>query len=862
MFDHDDALDQNVVISLAHETGMVSHMVDQQKPTDDQGHQLPDSLDELLYQEESFWDYPTSTRTISYNFQTNDANNVPEVQQAVQTVTYRRTVSYTVDLVTGQIVGEPSYGEPVYYASSTTAVFAKQDHGSDQVQTSGANDSLGTNQIPGVTGEFSGWYEELADNNGTEAVLFDGSRWYVEVDGQKQFVPADQLGKIVFKRYQKARTEIIDDDANGKQIFTENLVGKQNAAVDFQTAAAKLDELLGDGYQLADQATTVPTSSNRLQRFGLMLFASWRAKTSSPGQKAFGNAEFDTDDTNVQVFTVHVKHQKENQLESKTITRTINYHQPDGTIITIDQPATITRTVSFDKVTKQATPTTDWTMTMHPEHETPQIAGYTPDKTKVDVASVDGNSQNTSVDVVYYRDQQKAIVEFVDDDRDQKLPTVTMEGKLNDSIDFTPANQALDSYLNQGYQLALSGNDDLDGARTVFKAAKYHAVNGVQNYVVHLTHVWQDVKEDRTIVRTINYHLPDGTVKTVAQPVTISRSVQVDEATGIKVYGKWSQAAWQAVQVPERAGYSPSQAVIAAETVDGTTDDKTVDVFYQGHEQTASVRIVDLTADKSLTEEKLHGLSSEPIDFAKINAELTAYLAVGYILTPDNKDIDDLAMKPADFDSDDQSDQLFTVYLTHRIDEVPESKTVTRVVKYQQPDGSIKTVQETRLSKRLLRIDAVTKQQMASNDWTPINWPAIVPPLFKGYTATISQSVPQNDGTMLVEVSYQAELTDDHNHEQDDHNQDADKHDSQTIHQLDQTDSHSVDSTAVSPSIPRTDKPAGMANKSTGKHSNNQRLVQTGNQATGKQTVLGSLLLGSAGMLSGLGLKKKKRGDR
>ena len=876
VFDHDDALDQNVVISLAHETGTVSHMVDQQKPTDDQGYQLPDSLDELLYQEESFWDYPTSTRTISYNFQTNDADNAPKVQQAVQTVTYRRTVSYTVDLVTGQIVGEPSYGEPVYYASSTTAVFAKQDHGSDEVQTSGANDSLGTNQIPGVTGEFSGWYEELADNNGTETVLFDGSRWYVEVNGQKQFVPADQLGRIVFKRYQKARTEIIDDDDNGKQIFTENLVGKQNAAVDFQTAAAKLDELLGDGYQLADQTTAV-ASSKRVRRFGMQLFASLfvkpfdvgqgafaslLAKPLDVGQKAFGSAEFDTDDTNVQVFTVHVKHQKETRLESKTITRTINYHQPDGTIITIDQPATITRTVSFDKVTKQATPTTDWIMTMHPEHETPQIAGYTPDKTKVDVASVDGNSQNSNVDVVYYRNQQTALIKFVDDDRDQILPSVTIEGQLNDSIDFTPANQALDSYLNHGYRLALSGNEALNNARTAFKEAKYHAVNGVQNYVVHLTHVWQDVKEDRTIVRTINYHLPDGTVKTVAQSVTISRPVQVDQAIGTKVYGQWSLAAWQAVQVPERAGYSPSQAVIAAETVDGTSVDKTVDIYYQGHEQTASVRIIDLTAGKPLTEEKLQGLSGEPINFAKINAELTAYLAAGYILTPDNQDIDDLAMKPADFDSDDQSDQLFTVYLTHRIDEVPESKPVTRIIEYHQPDGTIKTVRETKPCQRILKIDAVTGQEVASSDWEVINWPVIVPPLFKGYTATITQSIPQNDGTILVEVSYQAELTDDHNHEQDDHNQDADKHDSQTIHQLDQSDSHSVDSAAVSPSIPRTDKPAGMANKSTGKHSNNQRLVQTGNQATGKQAVLGSLLLGLAGMLSGLGLKKKKRGDR
>ncbi|MFR0617238.1 mucin-binding protein [Limosilactobacillus mucosae] len=865
VFDHDDTTDQNVVISLAHETGTVSHMVDQQKPTDDQGHQLPDSLDPLLYKEESFWDYPTSTRKISYNFQTNDANDVPQVQQAVQTVTYRRTVSYTVDLVTGQIVGEPIYGEPAYYTSSTTAVFAKQDHGSNVVQTSGANDSLGTNQIPGVTGEFNGWYEELADNNGTETVLFDGSRWYVEVAGQKQFVPADQLGKIVFKRYQKARTEIIDDDDNGKQLFIEDLIGKQQAAVDFQTAAAKLDELLSDGYQLANQAAAVPVSKKLLQRFGLMLFASLRVKTSSMGQKAFGSAAYDTDDTNVQVFTVHVTHQKETRQEAKTIIRTINYHQPDGTVITVTQPATITRTVLFDKVTKQATPTTAWTMTAHAEQETSQINGYTPDKIKVDEDIVDGTSQNSSVDVVYYRDQQKAIIDFVDDDRGQTLSTVTVDGKLNDSIDFSLANQALESYRNHGYQLAFSGNDDLNDAQTAFKAAKYHAVNGVQNYVVHLTHVWQDATEDKTIIRTINYHLPDGTLKTITQPATINRSVKIDKAVGTKICGKWSQASWPAIQVPSLSGYSPSQAAIVAETVDGTTADKTVDVFYQGHEQAASVRIIDLTTGKPLTEEKLHGLSGEPLDFAKINAELTVYLSTGYTLASNNQAIDDLAMKSADFDSDDQSDQAFVVYLTHRINEVPETQTVTRVIKYRQPDGSVKTVQETQLSKRLLRIDAVTGQKVASGDWTPISWHEIVPPIFKGYTATVSQNIPQNDGTVLVEVSYQAELNDDHNHKQDDHNQDADKHNSQTIHQLDQSDSHSVDSAAVSPSILRTDKSAGMTNKPTGKqtdHSNNQRLVQTGNQATGKQTVLGGLLLGLAGMLSGLGLKRKKRGDK
>lgn len=297
------------------------------------------------------------------------------------------------------------------------------------------------------------------------------------------------------------------------------------------------------------------------------------------------------------------------------------------------------------------------------------------------------------------------------------------------------------------------------------------------------------------------------------------------------------------------------QAIIAAETVDGTSVDKTVDVYYHGREQTASVRIVDLTADKPLTEEKLQGLSGEPINFAEINAELTAYLAAGYILTPDNQDIDDLAMKPADFDSDDQSDQLFMVYLTHRIDEVPESKPVTRVIEYHQPDGTIKTVRETKPCQRILKIDAVTGQEVASSDWEVIDWPDIVPPIIKGFAATVSQNIPQTADTFLVEVSYQAEPTNGQSHDQA-----ADRQNRQNPGQLDQSGSNSADFATVSSNL--TDKPAAISVKPVTSQTNNQRLVQTGNQATGKQTVLDTLLLGLAGMLSGLGLKKKKRGDR
>ena len=185
------------------------------------------------------------------------------------------------------------------------------------------------------------------------------------------------------------------------------------------------------------------------------------------------------------------------------------------------------------------------------------------------------------------------------------------------------------------------------------------------------------------------------------------------------------------------------------------------------------------------------------------------------------------------------------VYLTHRIDEVPESKPVTRVIEYHQPDGTIKTVRETKPCQRILKIDAVTGQEVASSDWE----------IIKGFAATVSQNIPQTADTFLVEVSYQAEPTNGQSHDQA-----ADRQNRQNPGQLDQSGSNSADFATVSSNL--TDKPAAISVKPVTSQTNNQRLVQTGNQATGKQTVLDTLLLGLAGMLSGLGLKKKKRGDR
>lgn len=54
----------------------------------------------------------------------------------------------------------------------------------------------------------------------------------------------------------------------------------------------------------------------------------------------------------------------------------------------------------------------------------------------------------------------------------------------------------------------------------------------------------------------------------------------MDEVTGDVTYSDWTTANWDAYDVPTIDGYTASQSTVAAQSVDSSTEDTTVDVYY------------------------------------------------------------------------------------------------------------------------------------------------------------------------------------------------------------------------------------------------------------------------------------------
>ena len=101
-----------------------------------------------------------------------------------------------------------------------------------------------------------------------------------------------------------------------------------------------------------------------------------------------------------QVIKVNVNHKLVQSTEIRIFTRTINVHQPDGTIKTTNQVAVVRRTVTIDQATGMRT-TGSWHTDIWEEYRLPEITGYTPTKSVIPIKVIDANSQNERIDVYY-----------------------------------------------------------------------------------------------------------------------------------------------------------------------------------------------------------------------------------------------------------------------------------------------------------------------------------------------------------------------------------------------------------------------------------------------------------------------------
>ena len=369
--------------------------------------------------------------------------------------------------------------------------------------------------------------------------------------------------------------------------------------------------------------------------------------------------------------------------------------------------------------------------------------------------------------ITYVANDQTAGIKYIDDVNNKTLSTDTDngKGKFGQPITFRtdPAN-TIKHYEAQDYKLVSNNFKTTD---------TYKADNNKNQFEVHFIHETTDVTPDnpktpsdiipgttkhypsgvdkesltKTVTRTINVTSPDGKTTTIKQPVTLKRSATVDDVTGQITYKDWNTGNWEEYDTPSISGYTPSQAKISAQKVNGNTQDRTININYSADAQKATINYVDDTAGKTLHSETVNGHTGEAI--ADPTEAIANYKKQGYKLVSD-----DLA-KGASFDNDDKAVQAFYIHLSHNtetitpdnpktpsdiipgttkhypsgVDKESLTKTITRTINYVDnkgnkingsPDGKSTYVQTVTFT-RTVTIDKVTGDIKSSTPWVPAN---------------------------------------------------------------------------------------------------------------------------------------------
>lgn len=516
---------------------------------------------------------------------------------------------------------------------------------------------------------------------------------------------------------------------------------------------------------------------------------------------------FDLDSATDQVFTVHLTHTTTSEVETQTVTRTVHYETADGESLAPDATATVTltRTKTIDAVTQAVTSSAWVADRCWDDVASPVIAGYqtttttltggevslvanTEDETKwtvqlagsaLTVTTTGINEYDYEQTVTYTADMQHAVFVMVDDTTGTTLSKYQLTtagptaGLIYDNVQ-NAVTAELDALAALGYQ-------------TVTNVAAYLAGQTFDNdqtqdqfFTLHLTHQLVAVNRDnagayqedaseftKTIMAVVNYCYEDGTTATATtqEALEFVRTGVKDLVTNAVSYNAWTLASGTAelptITVPTIAGYTADPDVLTGGTLtldsettatltapDGTVTAITleneqyiVNVVYRPKVQQAVVTFVD-TDDGSrvLQTVKLSGNTGSYIPQAALAAIEAGYLSGGYV-----EATRDLAAMTT-FDTVDDQEQVFTIYLKHGTTTTPETKLVTGQISYQYPDGSqaADRVEDSVTFTRNKTTDLVT-QAVTTTAWVAENGDDLmsekVSPVIAGYTADLLDAV-------------------------------------------------------------------------------------------------------------------------
>lgn len=284
-------------------------------------------------------------------------------------------------------------------------------------------------------------------------------------------------------------------------------------------------------------------------------------------------AKFDSNDNVDQNVVIRLRHKTTSVVETKNVTQTIKYVYQDNSEAASTKVTTVTftRNNSKDLVTGQIVSNGNWAPLTESFAEvvSPNIAGFTPDKAKIEaVNNITADSNNINETVVYTANPKQKVLYTVIDDTEQKTLRDKEELVIGESDSNLPASATADYdnvvefYKSKGYELV--SQEPLPN--------KFDTDDSVDQVVtIHLKHGSESKVETKKVSLTINYSgAGDKTPASHVEEATWTRTVTTDKVTGaITDNGTWvaDKTKYAKVTSPVIDGYTADVLVVEEETV-------------------------------------------------------------------------------------------------------------------------------------------------------------------------------------------------------------------------------------------------------------------------------------------------------
>lgn len=364
---------------------------------------------------------------------------------------------------------------------------------------------------------------------------------------------------------------------------------------------------------------------------------------------------------------------------SKTVTRQITVTTPTGQINEIKQFARFQRSAVQDLVTG-AISFGEWQWQagdqLFEKFMPASIAGYTPNYQLIEELTPTAQTNDSVYQVSYQANPGQQTISYRDAYNNIVL-TQIIPGVTDKIVD-------VPTVLPSGWELAAG---QAMPATVTIKPTDTPIIIYVQHQLKDVTAEYSNTTQD-TVNRIINVHLPNGQIVTTTQTVNFKRTATMDLVTNLIEYGQWqADGSFTKVVIDPIAGYQATQTEVPAITPTAMADDITIEVSYIAQKATQLIQYVDQNnpAGSPIGEQSISGLVDHDV-------AVTPSIPANWELVPNETIPGSVTIKP--------DAAPIRVRIQHQHQDVSQTdagatKKVTRTIRFNNPDGTSQTIEQT-----------------------------------------------------------------------------------------------------------------------------------------------------------------------